>query len=54
MNNYINGTSALKIVEFPKKVEQPKKERKTSNYKVGEKQEVYPFKSKEDLNAMHN
>lgn len=54
MNNYINGTSALKIVEFPKKVEQLKKERKTINYKVGEKQEVYPFKSKEDLNAMHN
>lgn len=51
MNNFINGNNALKqsnVIEFPK----PK--RKTNNYKVDEKQEVYPFKTEKDLKAMRN
>lgn len=57
MNAYVNGTSALKIVEFPHKEEEPKKQPKSknyvANYKVGEKQEVYPFRSEEDLQKMN-
>lgn len=58
MKGYVYGTSALKddtIIVFPGSnnvVEQP--EKKKGNYKVGEKQEVYPFRSKEDLQSMHN
>lgn len=57
MANYIIGTSALKanVVPFPTKIgvveEQPKKK---GNYKVGEKQEVFPFRKEEELQAMHN
>jgi len=54
----MNESSALKIetskvVQFHvREKEQP--EKKKGNYKVGEKQEVYPFKTSEDLNAMHS
>lgn len=58
MITYINGTSALKeenekVVNFPEKyVEtQPKKK---GNYKEGEEQRVYPFKTEKDLQKMHN
>lgn len=58
MEGYINGTSAVKIIQFPKKEEnikvvEPQPEKK-GNYKVGEKQEVYPFRKEEDLQKMHN
>lgn len=48
--NYIFGSCAEKVVPF--KTNQP--EKKKGNYKVGEKQEVYPFKKQEDLKAMYN
>lgn len=58
MITYINGTSALKeenkkIIHFTVKhvEEQPKKK---GNYKEGEEQRVYPFKTEEDLQKMHN
>ena len=61
MNAYVFGTSAVKenkVVEFPQisVVEQPKKKKGNykANYKVNEKQEVYPFRTKEDLQKMHN
>lgn len=57
MQNYFDGTAALqqdnKIIPFVSKEKTATSDKK-GNYKVGEKQEVYPFKSKEDLNAMHN
>lgn len=58
MKTYTNGSSALKtekskLVLFPVKEERDP-EKKKGNYKVGEKQEVYPFKTSEDLNAMHS
>lgn len=59
-NTYINGTSALKdetkVVEFKitKRKKQPKNSNYVANYKTGEKQEVYPFRSEEDLKKMHN
>lgn len=54
-----NGSLALKqetvkIIQLHIKEEQPKTEKKNGNYKVGEKQEVYPFKTDKDLNAMHS
>lgn len=61
MSAYISGTSALKeekkVILFPvtkeqDNSEQPKK--KKGNYKEGEKQEVYPFRTEEDLRKMHN
>ena len=60
MNNaYVNGTSALKedskVIEF-RVIEQkkrPKNSNYVANYKVGEKQEVYPFRSTEDLQKMN-
>ena len=60
MSAYISGTSALKeekkVISFPatkeQDSEQPKK--KKGNYKEGEKQEVYPFRTEEDLQKMHN
>lgn len=66
MNEYVHGTSAYKdtnkIIAFPnaKKEEMeiidiPKSnDNYKANYKVGEKQEVYPFRTKEDLELMHN
>lgn len=61
MNNaYVNGTSALKedskVIEFRviEQKKQPKNSNYVANYKVGEKQEVYPFRSEEDLQKMHN
>lgn len=59
MNGYINGTSALKsekVIEFPKisVVEKETTNEKKGNYKVGEKQEVYPIRKEEELQAMHN
>ncbi len=55
MEAYINGTSALKedkVIEFPGiEKEQPKRK---GNYKRGKKQEVYPFKTQEELDKMHN
>lgn len=58
MTTYFNGTSALafksenKVVPFLVETEQPKE--KKGNYKEGEQQEVYPFKTEEDLMKMHN
>ena len=58
MITYINGTSALKeenkkVINFTVKhvEEQPKKK---GNYKEGEEQRVYPFKTEEDLQKMQN
>lgn len=61
MEGYIiDGTSA-RIINFPivertlevvEKTE--KKGNYKKNYKVGEKQEVYPFRTQEDLELMHN
>ena len=60
MNNaYVNGTSALKedskVIEFRvvEQKKQPKNSNYVANYKVGEKQEVYPFRSTEDLQKMN-
>lgn len=54
----INGTSALKnsdkVVQFRTVETKPATGEKKGNYKVGEKQEVFPFRSAEDLNAMHS
>lgn len=57
MANYIFGTEALKdnkVVQFAPKVVEEQPKEKTGNYKVGEKQEVYPFRATEDLQKMHN
>ena len=66
MNEYVHGTSAYKdtskIIAFPgaKKEETeiidiPKGNGNyKANYKTGEKQEVYPFRKKEDLKLMYN
>ena len=60
MGYNFNGTAALKsekkIVPFVCKTADTdtKESQKKGNYKVGEKQEVYPFRSEEDLNAMHS
>lgn len=45
---FVVGNTCLKtkVIEFPKK-------KKTNNYKVNEKQEVYPFRTQEDLKKMH-
>lgn len=61
MEGYIiDGTSA-RIINFPtvektlEIVEKPeKKGNYKKNYKVGEKQEVYPFRTQEDLELMYN
>ena len=61
MEGYIiDGTSA-RIINFPtvektlEVVEKPEKEGNyKKNYKVGEKQEVYPFRTQEDLELMYN
>ena len=61
MEGYIiDGTSA-RIINFPtvektlEVVEKPeKKGNYKKNYKVGEKQEVYPFRTQEDLELMYN
>lgn len=61
MEGYIiDGTSA-RIINFPtvektlKVVEKSeKKSNYKKNYKVGEKQEVYPFRTQEDLELMYN
>lgn len=62
MAAYINGTSALKedsekIIPFPSSREQvveTQPAKKKGNYKEGEEQRVYPFKTEEDLQKMHN
>lgn len=61
MITYINGTSALKedtekVITFPGSREQIVKTQpvKKGNYKEGEEQRVYPFKTEEDLQKMHN
>ena len=61
MMTYINGTSALKedtekVITFPGSREQIVKTQpvKKGNYKEGEEQRVYPFKTEEDLQKMHN
>lgn len=55
--NCIIGTSALKcnVVQFPVKIEVAEEEpqKKKGNYKVGEKQEVYPFRKQNELVLMH-
>ena len=61
MEGYIiDGTSA-RIINFPiveKTLEVVEKTEKKGNYKknykVGEKQEVYPFRTQEDLELMYN
>jgi len=59
-NLYVYGSAVRKeennVVEFkPTIVEQPKKKGNyKANYKVDEKQEVYPFRTEEDLQKMHN
>ena len=56
MTTYINGTSAVALEEnkvIPFLVEEKQPAKKKGNYKTGEKQEVYPFKTKEDLQKMH-
>ena len=56
MQEYFDGTAAIKqddkIISFVAKKKNPAE--KKGNYKKGEKQEVYPFKKKEDLFAMHS
>lgn len=56
MDRYFDGTAALKqddkIISFV--VKKNNSVEKKGNYKVGEKQEVYPFKSQADLSAMHS
>lgn len=58
-NIYVFGSTAEKlsdkVTEFkPTPVEQPKKKGNyKANYNEGEKQEVYPFRTEEDLQKMH-
>lgn len=57
MNANVNGTSAEKdsnILPFKVHEEKPRRENYKANYKVGEKQEVYPFREEADLQKMYN
>lgn len=55
MNTYIDGTSAIKIIPFETFTEvDDRVDDRPHNYKVGEKQEVFPFKELADIRAMRD
>lgn len=60
MANYTDGNLARKIIDISEheivaeKKKKPRSENYHANYKEDEKQEVFPFRSQEDLDAMHN